>query len=43
MPKCPYCGRKLTENEMFCLHCEQDVSKIKEKMERPGSEEGHGH
>ncbi|MEK6948865.1 MAG: hypothetical protein AABX34_01495 [Nanoarchaeota archaeon] len=42
MPKCPYCGRKMTEHEMYCWNCEQDVSKIKNKSEKPGHEE-HEH
>lgn len=31
MRKCPYCGKDLTENERWCYHCENDVSKTQNK------------
>ena len=39
MVKCPHCGKELTENEMYCWNCENDVSDIKNKRERPVSED----
>jgi predicted amidophosphoribosyltransferase len=38
MVKCPYCGKELTENENFCWNCENDVSEVKDKMEKPESD-----
>jgi len=37
MAKCPYCNRELTADEMYCWHCEADVSDIKNKQEKPES------
>jgi len=41
MVKCPYCGKELTENERYCLFCENDLSKIRDKLEKPNSESNH--
>ena len=38
MVKCPYCGKELTGDETFCWHCENDLSKLKDKMEKPESD-----
>ena len=38
MAKCPYCGKELTKNENFCWYCENDLSKLKDKMEKPESD-----
>ena len=38
MAKCPYCGKELVENEMYCWHCEQDVTdrtSYKNKIQKP--------
>jgi len=42
MVKCPHCGKIIKENEMFCWNCENDVSDIKNEMEKPGHE-SHEH
>jgi len=39
MVKCPHCGKILTENENFCWNCENDISDLKNKMEKPNSED----
>jgi len=41
MAKCPYCHRNVTVNEMYCLHCEADLSEQKNKQEKPESEDEH--
>ena len=28
---CPNCGRKLTENEIYCYFCESEIKKVKLK------------
>lgn len=35
MAKCPYCGKGLGENERYCFHCENDISKTADKEEKP--------
>jgi len=35
MAKCPYCYRKLEDEERYCYFCDQDVGKEKDKDERP--------
>lgn len=35
MTKCPYCGKELGENERYCFHCENDLSKLADKGEKP--------
>lgn len=35
MAKCPYCGRKLSETERYCVNCELDVSKARDEEEKP--------
>lgn len=35
MTKCPYCGRELREHERYCDFCEQDISKVVDKAEKP--------
>ena len=35
MTKCPYCGRNLIEDELYCFFCEEDVSKAADKTETP--------
>ncbi|MBL7054327.1 hypothetical protein ISS05_01050 [Candidatus Woesearchaeota archaeon] len=35
MEKCPYCGKELTEDERYCFHCENDLSKFVDKEEKP--------
>lgn len=39
--RCPYCNRELTENEMYCWNCEADITELKNKREKPGSEDDH--
>ena len=39
--RCPYCKKELTENEMYCWHCEADLTELKNKREKPGSEDDH--
>jgi len=29
--KCPYCGRKLVEDEIYCYFCDQEIKAVKEK------------
>jgi predicted amidophosphoribosyltransferase len=41
MAKCPYCGKKLSENERYCWHCENDLSKMRDELEKPEAEEQH--
>ena len=41
MVKCPYCHRNVTENEMYCMNCEADLSELKNKRERPEADEEH--
>jgi predicted amidophosphoribosyltransferase len=43
MAKCPYCGKEVSKDEMFCWHCENDLSELKNKLEKPESEEDHDH
>ena len=33
--KCPYCGRKTSLYERYCIFCDHDISKEREKMEKP--------
>ena len=37
--RCPYCGKKIAEDERYCYHCEQDISKttedVKAKIPKP--------
>lgn len=35
MAKCPYCSKELVDNERYCWHCEQDVTKIQDEEEKP--------
>jgi len=35
MVNCPYCGKELSEDERYCWHCENDLSKIKDEEEKP--------
>ena len=35
MVNCPYCGKKVGENERYCLHCENDLSEIRDKEQKP--------
>ena len=37
---CPYCGRELAENEMFCYYCEQDVSDTESYKNKPKEKKG---
>jgi len=30
-PKCPNCGRNLTESELYCYFCETDLAEIEKK------------
>lgn len=39
MVKCPYCKRELTKNEMYCMHCEADLTELKNEQEKPGKED----
>lgn len=39
MAKCPYCGKEVSKNEMYCWYCENDLSELKNKLEKPGSED----
>ena len=34
MTKCPYCGRELIEDELYCFFCDQDVSKKQRREEK---------
>lgn len=31
-PKCPNCGRNLTESEIYCYFCEFDIAELREKQ-----------
>lgn len=35
MVKCPYCGKKLSSDERWCQHCENDVSEKVIKSMKP--------
>ena len=35
MAKCPYCGRKVSDTERYCYFCEEDISKTRDKEEKP--------
>ena len=35
MTECPYCGRKLLEDERYCYFCDQDVSKVVDRINEP--------
>lgn len=35
MSKCPDCGKNLSHDERYCYFCEGDLSKIKDKEEKP--------
>ncbi len=39
--QCPHCGKELTKDETFCWHCENDISELKDKQEKPGVEDEH--
>jgi len=38
MTDCPYCGKEIGEDERYCWHCENDLSEIKDKKEKPKTE-----
>jgi len=38
MAKCPYCGKELSADERYCWHCENDLSKVRDKLEKPESD-----
>jgi len=38
MVKCPYCGRKIIENERYCYFCHQNIGKHVDKAQRIGLE-----
>ena len=43
MPNCPYCGKKLVEDERYCYFCEQDVEDRESYKNRPKKQkEGRG-
>ena len=33
MAKCPYCGKKVGQNERYCSHCENDISEVADKSQ----------
>ena len=33
MTDCPYCGKSLKEEEKYCWHCENDISKLSHEQE----------
>ncbi|MBI2101281.1 hypothetical protein HYT53_01610 [Candidatus Woesearchaeota archaeon] len=33
-PKCPNCGRKLTESELYCYFCEMSLPEPAEKIRK---------
>ncbi len=33
--RCPLCGKTLEEGERYCHHCENDLSEIVDKEEKP--------
>jgi predicted amidophosphoribosyltransferase len=35
MARCPNCGKKLGEDERYCFHCENDLSKVVDKEQSP--------
>jgi predicted amidophosphoribosyltransferase len=35
MTKCPYCGKELVADERYCFHCENDLSKLVNKEQKP--------
>jgi len=39
MVKCPHCGKVLTKWERFCRFCENDISELRDEMEKPESED----
>ncbi len=41
MTKCPHCGKEVGKDEMFCWNCENDISELKNKREKPGVEDEH--
>ena len=38
MVNCPHCGKELSEDEKYCWHCENDVSKEQDEGEKPKTE-----
>jgi len=34
MANCPYCGKELGEDERYCTHCENDLSKWTDKAQK---------
>lgn len=34
MPKCPYCGKDLEEDEIYCYFCEQEIKQKKTKKDK---------
>jgi uncharacterized OB-fold protein len=40
--KCPHCGKNVSEKEMFCWNCDEDISDLKIELEKPGKE-SHNH
>ena len=38
MPNCPYCGKKLVEDERYCYFCEQDVVDRESYKNKPKGE-----
>lgn len=35
MKNCPYCGKELALDEMFCYYCEQDLSDTESYKNKP--------
>lgn len=35
MAKCPYCHKKVSDTERYCYFCEEDISKVTDKEEKP--------
>ncbi|MFC1769295.1 hypothetical protein ACFLZX_06050 [Nanoarchaeota archaeon] len=33
--RCPYCGKKVGVHERYCFTCEQDISKVIDKAQKP--------
>ena len=38
-PKCPNCGRELTDDEIYCYFCEMNVYQLRKKQKK--SKERH--
>ncbi|MBW2983900.1 hypothetical protein KY361_02195 [Candidatus Woesearchaeota archaeon] len=36
--RCPYCGKLTRPHERYCDFCEQDLSKVRDKLEAEGRE-----